>query len=283
MFDVELDDEGEVRRTPPKGFGRWVALILFLGAGAGAWWMFGRAPEVLVESVPEAEVALSPEPAAKKPPPPEQVTPKEEPKEPAVSPRAKDKRSLLVRLADDARNRRIKRWLKTNNIVQRVAAATYLVADGESPAAVLGFIRVSGRFKVVETKSDKIFISKANDRRYAWIPGVFTKKNALRFGRVYPKLRPHFDKVFSQIAASGERFDDVLARALQRLISVRIPKGRIELVPKGAVYAFKDPRLESLPDAEKHMIRIGRSNALAVQQALRHFVEAARLKVASPL
>ncbi|HLM44689.1 MAG TPA: DUF3014 domain-containing protein, partial [Myxococcaceae bacterium] len=42
----------------------------------------------------------------------------------------------------------------------------------------------------------------------------------------------------------------------------------VELTPKGALYAYADPRLEALGAAEKHLLRMGPENMRKVQTKL---------------
>jgi hypothetical protein len=70
----------------------------------------------------------------------------------------------------------------------------------------------------------------------------------------------------------------MLSSAVSRVVNVKFPEGEVELVPKGAVYAFKDPALEGLSGAEKQVLRMGAKNGSVLQNQLRVFAEHAKLE-----
>jgi hypothetical protein len=170
-------------------------------------------------------------------------------------------------------------WLSAPDIVQRIAAASRLIADGKSPRPVLMFVELEGDFSVFE-QGGKIFMAPESYRRYDGLVRAFTSLEPAYAARAYSDLRPYFDSAFSQVARKGERFDDVLAAAVLRITSVKFPEGPIELAEKGAIYTFADPSLESLSAVEKHVIRMGPQNVEALQKWLRTFAESVGLRLA---
>ena len=92
----------------------------------------------------------------------------------------------------------------------------------------------------------------------AWVAGL-------------PDKRPSF--------LSEEQFDEVLTAAIRRVVGVQFPEGEVELVPRGAVYAFKDPALEGLSVAEKQVLRMGAKSGGVLQRQLREFAARAKLNV----
>jgi hypothetical protein len=92
--------------------------------------------------------------------------------------------------------------------------------------------------------------------------------------RAYRQLSPYLEGAFAQIAQPGERFDDVLRAAIERLRAVPVPVGPIEVVPKGALYLYADAALEARPPAEKQLLRFGPTNQAALQAWLGRFADA---------
>jgi hypothetical protein len=54
----------------------------------------------------------------------------------------------------------------------------------------------------------------------------------------------------------------------------------VEVVDKGGVYPFADPKLESLGEVEKHLLRMGPRNAGVVQGKARELLAALGLPAA---
>ncbi|MBK8014944.1 MAG: DUF3014 domain-containing protein [Deltaproteobacteria bacterium] len=173
-------------------------------------------------------------------------------------------------------SRRLRAWASADGILKRLVAATWLVAQGRSPRAVVSFLEIEGDFTVLDRK-DGIFVDPASYRRYDAFAQAVRTIDAEALGRGYAELRPHVDAAFAEVSTRGERFDDVLARALRRLVAVRVPKGDIALVERGAIFLFQDGDLEAMSDAEKHLLRMGPTNARRVQRTLRAFGRAAGL------
>lgn len=268
MDDYELEDR---RLKPPVNRGPWIAVgVVAIAVAALVVYLTLRqreAPEV-------AAVAPEPAPAA----PTSTVTAEAEAVPP---PGAVDGETLLKRLAAGASSSETLRgWASVDGIFQRLAAAARFVADGKSPRPMLSFIELPGRYEVQEEGSgenEKFYVDPSTYGRYDGLATAVASVDPARCGAAYRQLRPYFNALYKQIAAPGERFDAVLSAALQRLLSVRVPQGRLELIPKGAIYTYADPELEALTPAAKHMMRMGPRNAAKVQDALYGCAESAGL------
>ncbi len=198
------------------------------------------------------------------------------------------------------------KWLSGDDLIRRLTGAVNLIADGDSPRPMLAFLEVRGDYSVLE-KADprakkkapkrkasrrkgkggpplpehhgRVFVTPKAFARYDGITQTFTSVDADAAGKAYGQVRPYFDAAFAEIGKPGKHFDEVLVAALHRLVEVKFPEGEVELVPKGAVYAYKDPALEGLSAAEKHLLRMGPDNGKAIQASLRRFAEGAGLKL----
>lgn len=167
-------------------------------------------------------------------------------------------------------------WLSSPNIIQRIAAATKLIADGQSPAPVISFVEIEEQFVVTE-RGSQLFIDPKSYQRYDAVTAVFTSIDSTYAARAYADLRPYFETAYQEVAAPGERFDTVLKSAIDRVLRVQFPPEPIEVVPRGAIYLFKDPAIEALSPAEKHVLRLGPKNGRAFQESLKKFADAAGL------
>lgn len=288
-WEPPIDRETRGRAPHPKRWPLAIGSLIAIGAFvAGFVFWKNRERSLLsggsnppLEARPEAIEAATPEP-----PPP------------VHSPADGD--AVLRRLGSAAsKSPVLEGWLASQGIVQRIVAAVRLLRDGRSPSPVLGFIDIEGEFSIVETKTtaqapamptstakigsnrsvptttERLFISPGSCARYDALTSLFTSIDPAYAGRAYAELRPYFESAFKDVAAPGERFDDVLRAALRRLVSVSVPDDPIEVVPRGAIYLFHDPALEALSPAEKHMLRMGPKNARAFQDALRRFAMSA--------
>jgi hypothetical protein len=210
------------------------------------------------------------------------------------------------------------KWMAEPDLVRRLVAATFAVSRGESPRELLTFLRPAGEFTVdeVEDKTQlapkvkltakakaklakskkkrrptkhliRFYMSAASTARYDVVARVLDSVNVEKLGAIYAKLAPFAEAAFREAAPPGKTLEGVYGAAVDHLAAVPLTDERIELVEKeeGVDYAFKDPALESLTAAQKHLIRMGPANARIVVkklQAFRSAVFAAQAPAASP-
>jgi hypothetical protein len=183
-------------------------------------------------------------------------------------------------------------WLEGDGVLRRLVAAVNLIAEGQSPRAMLTFFPVTGPFQVRELvgpppprpkkgppppRPVRSFIARASFQRYEGVAAALGAVDAAAAGRLYGELRPFLDAAYGEIGRPGTHFDDALAHALGVLLSVRWPGEDLELKPSGAVWAYLDPALEALSPAQKHLLRMGPVHGGSVQRQLRAFAQGAGL------
>ncbi|MDY7224898.1 DUF3014 domain-containing protein [Hyalangium rubrum] len=171
------------------------------------------------------------------------------------------------------------RWLQEAGLVERVVAAVAAVAEGNSPREPLSFLAPQGAFTVSERKTGT-FISPASHARYDGVTRVFCSLDAQAVAGVYATLRPSLSATFATLARPGARFDQALQSSIQSMLEVPVVRGEVEVVPRGAVWAYKDASLEALNPAQKHLLRMGPQNVARIQDKLRELSSALELKLA---
>ncbi|MBI2373447.1 MAG: DUF3014 domain-containing protein [Deltaproteobacteria bacterium] len=214
-----------------------------------------------------------------KEPPPDAGPPSTQKGEPPPRPSTREGDQLLQSLAPSWRaSPDLLKWLSSDDIIRRLVTAVILVAQGRSPRVALPFLQIDGYFK--PKSPDRLTIDPESFDRYTPLVRTFTSIDAKAAGAAYSRFRPYFEAAFDEGAAPGERFEDTLNKAIDNILRAKIPHGPITLVPKGAIYLFADPRLESSSAVEKHMIRIGPDHAKAIQDFVRQFATSAGVRAA---
>ncbi|MCY1020592.1 DUF3014 domain-containing protein [Pyxidicoccus sp. MSG2] len=214
-----------------------------------------------------AYLLRAPEPAPAPAPVPEQAAPVAAvPAPPAVQLSGTDPRvrELLRGLSSDAD---FLRWLSAEDLVRRFTAATNLVAEGQSPRAPLSFMAPTGGFRVVK-RAGRTVMAPEGQARYDGVVRALASVDVKGVQRVYQELEPLLDAAHAEMAPPGRSLKQALAQAIGRLTRVEVPRGPVELTPKGALYVYADPRLEALGGAEKHLLRMGPENMRKVQAKL---------------
>ncbi|WNG35429.1 DUF3014 domain-containing protein [Archangium violaceum] len=184
-------------------------------------------------------------------------------------------RELLRGLSGDAG---FLRWLSAEDLVRRFVSATSAVAEGQSPREQLSFMAPTGGFQVTR-RAGRTVVAPESYARFDGVTRALVSVNTQGVQRVYQELKPLLDAAHAEIAPPGRNLEQGLTQALGRLTRVPVPTGAVEVTPKGALYAYADPRLEALSGAEKHLLRMGPENMRKVQTKLSELAHALGLSL----
>jgi hypothetical protein len=164
-------------------------------------------------------------------------------------------------------------WLKNKNILRRSVAIVDNISNGASPAPHLQFLLPSDQFKVIE-RNGKIILDQSSYIRYQPITMVLVSLDSEKLVRVYRQLAPVIEEAYSELGYPGTKFQETLEETIDVLLKTPIPEGEILLEEKVTTYAFADPNLEALNDAQKQFLRMGPQNVRKIQAKLREIKEA---------
>jgi hypothetical protein len=225
-------------------------------AGAAGWglWIFKpeKAPAPIAVAPPPVETAPQPE------------TPPTPPL-PSLTETDSVVRKLMAQLGEGGI---LSGWLKESDLVRRFVAGVARIADGESPRLSFSFLSPAGQLQVV-TEGGRTFIDPKSYQRYDAVSAAVGSLEPTTIAKIYQSLRPLLEAAYREIGPPNTSFEQVLSRAMGRLIAVPVPAGQVEVVPHTIGYRFKDPKLEALPAGEKHLLRMGPENMKRIQAKLR--------------
>ena len=242
------------RKGPRTG----MALVAVVVLGVAAWFGF-RAYQRQHAQPPAAPVAVTELPKAAEPPPAVKLT---------------DGDALVRKLgALLSPAPEVLAWLGAPDILRRLVAGVNLVAEGNSPRPVLGFLAPGTAFEVERTRNE-IRARPATYARFNRVTEVVTAVDPVALATHLTEVETFANAALGEIAKPGALFRDVLRRALAQVDAVDLPRDAPLLVEKGAGYAFADPRLESLTAAQKCLLRLGPGNAQTLQAWTRKLDEA---------
>jgi hypothetical protein len=165
-------------------------------------------------------------------------------------------------------------WLDHDNLVRRFVASTLNLAEGTSPASHVPFLAPGTGFQVEEIDG-RTFVDPASFRRYDTVTDVLVSIDATAAASVFRRLHPLLEAAYVEVGDPQRTFDDALADAVGRLVSVPIPAPPIEVIPQDGTFHYADRELEQRTAAEKHLLRLGPDNARSVQAKLTELAVAA--------
>ncbi|HZX95755.1 MAG TPA: DUF3014 domain-containing protein [Myxococcales bacterium] len=160
------------------------------------------------------------------------------------------------------------RWLAASDLLDRWVVVVDNVAEDVSPRKQMDFIEVSPQ------KAEKL-----NYARYDAVAEVIASIDAKGLAQVLREIHPLMETAYHKLGYPDRKFNDVLARALKRVIDAPVMTQPPRLEPKGANFRFADDKLESLGPVEKHLLRMGPRNTKLVQGKARELAAALDLRI----
>jgi hypothetical protein len=161
-------------------------------------------------------------------------------------------------------------WLDAADLLDRWVVIVDNLAEDVSPRRQLEFV------KLAPMTADKL-----DYHRYDGIADVIASVDARGFAQVAREIRPLLESAYHKLGYPDRKFDDVLAKAMQRVVDAKSVAQTPKLEPKGANFRFADDRLESLGPVEKHFLRMGPRNTKLIQAKAREIAAALDLRVAA--
>ncbi len=237
-----------------------VVVALVIAAGAGWYFVYGPGkppppPPPVVEAEPEPVVEEEPEP----------VLPALDASDPFL-------RSLFAAITD---NPDALAWLLGDDLARRIAVATDNVADGISPRRALAALSPTESFRA-EGDGEELHVHPAAFARYDAVAAALEGADSPGMARVIRGVLPILDAAYAELGRPDRTFAGALLAALDRIAAVPMPEPPVLLDEQIMRYEYRDPSLEDLDDASKHLLRFGPENQAKVQEAARGLAERLR-------
>jgi DUF3014 family protein len=269
-MENDMGDVGDIdlgrrdRPEPPAAPPSWpivvaAGLVLILAALMGFWW-YSRSSR---SAAPQSASAPREQPARPAPAKPlgqqgEAINlPPLGETDPVV-------RELVRRLSTHPA---VLAYLASDGIIRRTTVAVQNVAAGSSPAHALRPLAPQAPFSVRDDRGTMIIDPRSYDR-YNSLANAVESLDAQGVARLYGTLKPRVADAWTELG-SDSSFDTTLERAIVSLLETPIVEGDVRVTPRGALFAYADPRLEQLSPAQKQLLRTGPRNARIIKAKLR--------------
>lgn len=126
-----------------------------------------------------------------------------------------------------------------------------------------------GAFAVKRIPDGRLVIDKANYRRYTPYVELLEAVDAQKLAAVYKRLSPLFDQAYQELGYPRGKFERPLLAAIDHVLAAPDRSGELVVKRQSVNYVFADQALESLPEIDKLMLRMGPDNARRVKARLR--------------
>jgi len=158
-------------------------------------------------------------------------------------------------------------YLVNDRLLRRFVLAVDAIAGGYSPRDEVGFLAPSRPFLVREDEG-RLVIAAGSYGRYRLVADVFASFDTDGAVELYRTFRPELEAIYQEVGWASDDFDSRLREAVEHLLEVDVPSGQLEVEQRAIVYAYAEDGLEELTGAQKHMLRMGSSNARTIQAKL---------------
>jgi len=160
------------------------------------------------------------------------------------------------------------KWLLTEDLIRRFAAAVDNIANGQSPRKHIDFFAPEGEFKVIEKRGHYI-IDPTSYGRYSKVAEVFSSLDSQVCVNLYRRFYPVIQQAYRDLGYPKGNFHRALRQAIDELLGVPVIEGDVMLEAKLLSYGMAVPELEKLSPAQKHLFRMGPRNVRMIQTRLR--------------
>lgn len=228
-------------------------------------------PEVVTQEIaipkPEA-IVVEPEPEIA--PAPVLELPAEEEEVPAFVLPLLDNSDQLIRdgVVSLTRHEGINSWLAPNELIRKFVAFVDGIANGLVSKDPVRVLAPEGPFLVRQVSENVFELDETSYSRYDFFTTVFISLDSRRAAEFYQLVSPMLQEAYGELGYPDQNFDDVVFKAIGRLLETPVINGKIRLVRPVVMYQFEDKRLESLSAAQKQLMRMGPKNTRALQVKL---------------
>lgn len=212
-------------------------------------------PEPIIEPIPEPEAIEQPKVVVKAKPEP---LPSLEQSDHFVVDQAK---AAFKRIS-------INNILNKDNVARQFVVFVDHIAHGDVARKASPLTAPEQQFDVLEV-SDKTYLNPDSYHRYDIYAGLLEQMSPTAIVDTYVKLMPLLDDAFAELGYEDVSFNQRVRKAIKEIMKAPVIDQPIELTSVSVNYKFKDADLESLPNAQKLMIRMGPDNTRKVKMALK--------------
>ncbi|MDP2562834.1 DUF3014 domain-containing protein [Psychrobium sp. 1_MG-2023] len=267
-----------------------IAAVILIGTTVGVilYNSTNKAPEiseipdpepVMTESVYTPEPELEPEPMTQEAidpvetpemveqPQPEIVTPPPLPSLEASDPVVLEKTLQLSWLPQ------LSSTLLHKDILLNFVTFTDNFSRGDLATKFSPINKPNNKFSVYEVDNE-IYLDEASYQRYSHYVDIINSLNIDLAVKHYQYLMPLINQAYSELGYPDDSFNDTLISAIEVMLDAPTIREPIKLIAPSAMYKFADSELESLPAAQKLMLRMGPENTTKLRPKLQQIQRA---------
>jgi len=286
MSDDQVETSPATEEASRKTAWIVVTLIVLAVIAAIVWWWLPAASNdkktqtetVEVDQRQSTEVQVEgyeqeteePEPTIEPEPVPTEPESKPEPTEPKPEPIALpelDSSTPTVLQSLDSTDINI-RPLKSSQLIRDAVVLMDNISNGSIVRERTIVQRPDGRFSVLEVDGE-LYIDESSYRRYDALVDWFVSMESDALAENYELFKPLMQEAYAEIGYPDSNFDNTLLEAINVILETPEPDGLVQVKDDSVMYTFAKESYESLPAAQKQLLRMGPENIQRVKEKLR--------------
>lgn len=158
--------------------------------------------------------------------------------------------------------------LNKDFLLQRSVAFLDGLAKGVVRYKFMPFARPQRAF-IADSQDQALFMGSANFSRYDAFTKSIVAIDSQQAAVFFHWTRPLLERGYSELGYPGEDLGTALITAIDTLLATPTIEGPIALKRESVLYQYADPTLETLPAAQKQLLRTGTKNAKLIKSWLR--------------
>ena len=175
------------------------------------------------------------------------------------------------KLANLTWRKELLKLMVTDDMIRRFVVFTDNFSRGALAYEHSPLISPNVKFSAIEEKSPegiKLHWDELNTQRFSTYVDLLRSLDSEMLVQWYVELKPLIDQAYEELGYPDSEFSEVLQDAITKVLDMEIPKAAPELKRPSVMYKYNDESLESLDDAEKLLLRLGRENLLVIKSVM---------------
>ena len=159
----------------------------------------------------------------------------------------------------------------TEDMIRRFVVFTDNFSQGTLAYEHTPLITPNIKFTAIESQSDGVVKwqwDEGSARRFSLYVDLLRSMDSDMLIEWYVELKPLIDQAYEELGYPDDDFTEVLHNAITKVLDMEVPKDQPELKRPSVMYKYEDESLESLDDAEKLLLRLGKENLLVIKSVM---------------
>ena len=159
----------------------------------------------------------------------------------------------------------------TDDMIRRFVVFTDNFSQGTLAYEHTPLITPNTKFTALEQETaqgTQLQWDESSTRRFSMYVDLLRSMDSEMLVQRYGELKPLIDQAYAELGYPEQDFTEKLQNAITKVLDMEVPKAQPELERPSVMYKYKDESLESLDDAEKLLLRLGKENLLVIKSVM---------------